>query len=159
MKPFPRLLVALLPLVLGSGITAVCITSHSNRVPLITVADVRGLLVRSPAAWLGRTVAVRGIAVTSGCQTWPYPENTSCRDWVRGLADSRRTEVLPLAYGAPNPLLAYLRGVPMLGSLVPPPQLLRWGVMATYRVQLRTASAGSCAYLRCYEAVLLDTAP
>jgi hypothetical protein len=127
--------------------------------PVYSVGELRANLTRRPAAWLGRTVWVQGLAVASGCQTWPAPEGAECQDWRQGIADPRRVEVLPLAAGAPNLVLALLRRVPLLSTAVPPPQQLRWDALTTYRVQVHPASASSCSILPCYEVVLLDALP
>jgi hypothetical protein len=55
--------------------------------------------------------------------------------------------------------LAWLRRVPVLGTLLPAPQVLHWGVVATYRVRLRAIPESSCGSVVCFEAVLLDSAP
>jgi hypothetical protein len=67
------------------------------------------------------------------------------------------TNPLPVMWGGPDPLLAAVRTVPLLGSLLPAPQSVRWDVPATYRITLRRRDARHPN--GCYEAVLLDTAP
>jgi hypothetical protein len=66
---------------------------------------------------------------------------------------------MPLLRENGHTLLASLRRIPLLGRLVPPAQEVRWGVPATYRVQLRRAAAKSCTSQLCIEAILLDPAP
>jgi hypothetical protein len=61
--------------------------------------------------------------------------------------------------GPANPLLALLRRLPLVGRLVPGPQLLRWGRPAIYRVQVQDAAGRSPNATRHYAAVLLDPAP
>jgi hypothetical protein len=56
-------------------------------------------------------------------------------------------------------VLAWLRRAPVLGTLLPAPQVLHWGVVATYRVRLRAIPESSCGSGVCFEAVLLDSAP
>jgi hypothetical protein len=65
---------------------------------------------------------------------------------------------LLLRWGAPDPRRAFLRRLPLVGLLVPPQQQAAPGVPATYRIQLRAATADSCAAPPCYQAVLLDAA-
>jgi hypothetical protein len=152
-------MVALMSLALTISVADTAISSLMNQRPVYSVVELHANLTRRPAAWVGRIVWVQGLAVASGCQTWPAPEGTDCRDWRQGIADPRRVEVLPLAEGVPNPLLAILRRVPLLSTVMPPPQQLRWGAVTTYRVRVRLAPASSCSILPCYEVVLLDAAP
>jgi hypothetical protein len=128
--------------------------------PVYSVAAVHTRLARSPATWVGRVVQVRGIVVGSGCQLWPSPEITSCRGWGPGaLVDRSWRTILPLTLEAPKPLPALLRRLPLAGQWLPPPQAVHWGAVATYRVQLHAAPAGSCPSPPCYEALVLDAAP
>jgi hypothetical protein len=55
--------------------------------------------------------------------------------------------------------MASLRGLPVLGKLMPPPQLLRWEEVATYRVQLRAVPAAACPARPCYVRLVLDATP
>src|SRR5262249_2553509 len=66
---------------------------------------------------------------------------------------------LPLAWEGPDPLLAAVRRVPLLGGLLPAPQALDWGVVATYRVRLRAIPESICGSGVCFEAVLLGAGP
>jgi hypothetical protein len=153
-------LIGLGALVLGAGSAAVAGTGQSGRAAVYSVAVLHARLVHSPAAWAGRVVEVRGIAVGSGCATWPSPESSSCQGWPSSiLVDPARPIRLPLTLGAPDPLLALLRRLPLAGQLVPPPQVVQWGAVATYRVQLRAMPDGSCATATCYQALLVDAAP
>jgi hypothetical protein len=52
-----------------------------------------------------------------------------------------------------------VRRVPLLGGLLPAPQAVAWGWVATYRVELRALAEGPCGGSGCYAAVLLDAAP
>jgi hypothetical protein len=160
MEQFLRLPTVLLALVLGTGIAAMIGTSHSHQPPLYTVAEVQTHLARNPGAWAGRTLLVRGLVTPAGCEAWPAPESTSCRDRRQGIRDAEGFTPLPLTLGAPNPLLGLLRRLPAVSRLVPPPPTPHMGVLATYRIQLRAVAEGLCggtAY--CYEAVLLDAVP
>jgi hypothetical protein len=51
-----------------------------------------------------------------------------------------------------------LRRLPLLGELLPAPQVLHWGVVTTYRVQVQAIHGGICGTGVCCEAVLLDAA-
>jgi hypothetical protein len=66
---------------------------------------------------------------------------------------------MPLLWESGGTLLASLRRIPLLGRVVPPAQAVRWGVQATYRIQLRRATADSCPSQLCVQAILLDATP
>jgi hypothetical protein len=137
-------------LVIGAGCTLAAVRL-ADQGPVYSVAVVRAHLEHNPRAWVGRVVRVQGVVATLGCQIWPSPEGTVCLAWGQGLASPRGTAILPLTEEAPNRLLTLLRGVPVLGALVPASEALHWGAMATYRVQLRAVPTGSCVFLPCYE--------
>ena len=61
-----------------------------------------------------------------------------------GLSDPDSIDMagyFPLAWGAPDPLRAFLRRVPGLGLHVPAERIPGWDMAATYRVQLRVMPA------------------
>jgi hypothetical protein len=157
MKHLRYWLVAPLGLLLATVLTVAALGSHRSHGPVYSVAELRSHLAEDPQAWVGRIAGVRGIAVGSSCKPWPSPENTSCQGWQPSiLLDPGQLIRLPLTLGAPNPLLALLLRLPLAGQLVPPPQVVHWGAVATYRVQLRTAPASSCPSPPCYQALLLS---
>ena len=157
MKPFA---VALAALVLAGGLALVVFTvSHGVAAfgPVYTVAELRAGLADNPHVWLGHSVLVRGVVLGLSC-----PPNASCAFALPVLIDADATgpgNYLPLSVGPANPLLALLRRLPLVGRLMPGPQLLRWGRPAIYRVQVREAVGTSPRETRPYEAVLLDPAP
>jgi hypothetical protein len=63
---------------------------------------------------------------------------------------------LDLTWGPGDSLLSVLRRVPLLGAILPAPHVIRWNVIADYRVHLRVERPCGCA---CYEAVSLDATP
>jgi hypothetical protein len=63
---------------------------------------------------------------------------------------------LDLTWRPGDPLLTVLRRVPLVGGILPAPHVIRWDVVAVYRVYLRVERPCGGA---CYEAVLLDAAP
>jgi hypothetical protein len=113
------------------------------------VQEVQRGLEHHPDAWLGRTVRVRGMVYSADC---------SCRDRAPSLLGRDGAGMLPVAGWEPDPLLAAQRRLPLVGGLVPEPQVARGGVLATYRVRL-VAAAAACDAAPCYEALLLDAAP
>jgi hypothetical protein len=154
MKPFA---VALAGLMLAGGLALVVSTVSTGAfAPVYTVSELRVGLADHPHVWLGQTMLVRGVALGLAC-----PPNASCVvAWpALGDADATRPDsTLPLSMGPPNSLLALLRRLPLVGRLVPAPQLLRWGRPAVYRIQVRDTAGTSPKGTRHYEAVLLDPA-
>jgi hypothetical protein len=127
--------------------------------PVYTVAQVQAQLARRPGAWAGRTVRVSGRAVACAIRFE--------RGYLRCVGEEPRlidpdagpaSEPLPLVWGARDRLLTMVRRVPLLGGLLPAPQAVTWGAVATYRVGLQVIPGEPCA-AACYEAVLLDAAP
>jgi hypothetical protein len=102
------------------------------------------------------------VAAAAGCwvETADIPAFCAPPRLVLGDDDSAATVVpLPLVPAGPDPLLAMVRRVPLLGDLLPAPQAVRWEEVATYRVELRAAPNEMCGAATCYEALLLDAAP
>jgi hypothetical protein len=150
-------LVALLSLLISSGLGIIALGTDRSRGPVYSVAAVLSGLTDHPAAWVNRTVLVRGIAAAMACTgagsgalcgspqfTLRDPNPGTGADW------------LGLAWTDGDPLPAFLHHLPAVGAIFPASQRIRWDVVAVYRVQLRAEHACSCA---CYEAVLLDVAP
>jgi hypothetical protein len=156
MKPVAA---ALAGLVLAGGLALVVSTVSTGAgafAPIYTVSELRAGLADNPHAWLEQTVLVRGVALGPAC-----PPNASCVFAWPALVDADATgpgSSLLLSMGPANSLLALLRRLPLVGRVVPGPQLLRWGRPAVYRVRVRDAAGMSPRRTRHYEAVLLDAA-
>jgi hypothetical protein len=125
--------------------------------PAYSVAALRTHLERDPQAWVNRTVRVRASA--EPCLLRMDGPGSPCHEWHPVLVDAgpgQEANALPLVLGRASPLLTLLRRLPLAGQLVLPAQAVRWGAVATYRVQLRAAPASACPSPPCYEALLLD---
>jgi hypothetical protein len=157
MKRYP-VIVLLLGLALMSGALITIATGNQiSRGPVHAVAEVRVHLARDSHAWVGRTILAPGAVVP--CQAIPSVGERLCAALAPGAVRPPR-EPLPLVQGSPPPVaLAWLRRVPVLGTLLPAPQVLHWWVVATYRVRLRAIPESSCGSRVCFEAVLPDSAP
>jgi hypothetical protein len=130
-----RLLVALPALLLPTGGAAMVATSRGDHAPAYTVAQVRAHLVDDPAAWVGRTVRVRGVATK--CFMLLEHGYFRCLPLRQPQLSDPDLEVASeplLAWAAPDPLLAFVRRVPLLGGRLPAPQAVDWWEVATYRV-------------------------
>jgi hypothetical protein len=151
--------VVLLGLLLA-GLAIAILGRHEDQGPVYSVAQVQARLERQPDRWLGLPVRLR--AVAEPCPMWGSASmGMHCLssqpvlvDQANSLADS-----LPLTWRQQSSLLAFLRGIPLVGELLPAPRMANWAAPATYRVQFRAAPATSCGYSPCYRALLLDAAP
>ena len=155
-----RFTIALAGLALAGGL-ALVVSTVSTGVgafgPVYTVSALRARLADHPHTWLGHTVLVRGVALAPPC-----PPTASCAFAWPALVDADAAgpgSYLPLSMGPANPLLAQLRRLPLVGRLVPGPQLLEWGRPAIYRVQIQDVAGTSPNGTRHDAAVLLDPAP
>lgn len=122
--------------------------------PTYTVAGLQRVVARDPADWVGRTVWVQGQAVAD--HVWVAPDSLLTSIALVDPARSDDAAPLYLQWGSADPLLAFLRNIPLVGRFAPQPQHLHWGRPVIYRLQLSrspdklTASDG---------AVLLDADP
>jgi hypothetical protein len=103
---------------------------------------------------MGRTVLLHGQIVLQPRKVAPGP-------WIwptylidQGETSSARLSLVP---GPADPVLAFLRRVPLVGRLAPRAQVLREGNVGTFRVQQHAVPGSTCA--TCYEALLLDADP
>jgi hypothetical protein len=159
MKRNSLLLATLLGLLLAGGLAAVAIKNQLDQGPVYSVAAIQAHLARTPSLWLGRNVRVQGRA--TACAISLEQGHFRCTPEQPRLraADGAAAEPLLLVWEAPAPLWLALWRLPLLRALLPTRQLVYWGVVASYRVQLRALPADSCPFAPCYEALLLDAAP
>lgn len=144
------LLIVLAGLLLATCSAAVTTSRRPVRAPVYTVGELRAYLAQDAGAWVGRTILVRGMVAGEPA----YHPSPSLVDANAAAA----VDPLPLTWTGPDPLRANLRRLPILGGIVPRAQILHWGEVAVYRVELRATPAGSCPSAPCYQAVLLDAA-
>jgi hypothetical protein len=158
----PLLLAGTLALAGGASayLSDQAVQDGSTQAQVYSLAEVDAHL----GAWDGRTLQVRGEIVP--CMPAPSAGGGPCAELVEGSGQWYGTglavavvDPLPLVHVAPQPLVAFLQQVPLLNNLVPVPQALQWGSVATYRVQLRGIPNSICGTGICHEALLLDTAP
>ncbi len=144
----------------GSSLLLIALSAPSPP-PVYALAVVQAGLIRSPGAWVGRTVRVRAVAAMP-CVTRMGGANRACTSWRLALLDASAPSTataLPLQGAPPPPLLAALRRLPLASWLVASPQQVRWGALSAYRVLLQAAPTAVCDAPPCYEALLLDAAP
>jgi hypothetical protein len=152
----------LLGLLLAGVLAVVAYHRPLDQKRVYSVAQVVAHLASHSGAWTDRTLLLRGMAVVVGghCEaSRPKPASACPSAWA-ALADFGPTDsaLLLLTWAGPDPLLAVVRRVPQLGGLLPAPQAVDWGEIATYRVRLQAIPKSSCGTNVCFEAVLLDAA-
>jgi hypothetical protein len=121
--------------------------------PVYAVTAIRAALAGRPQAWMGQTVEIR--AVAEPCPWWEEQGRLQyCADqplMLVGSPTGAPVDPLPVARAALQPLISFLRGLPILGQVLPRPSIVPLLVQARFRVRLQA--------LPCYEALLLDVAP
>jgi hypothetical protein len=121
-------------------------------------------LAHDPAVWLSHPVRTRAL-LGAQCTVLVGLYAPTCAGWRSALTDPRAStnsgldsaaQPLPLVWGTQPALPAFLRRLPLVGQLVPRPQIVRSSVPAVYQIQLRPTACVLSAIPLCYEALLLD---
>ena len=142
-RPRPAILAILLPLaaLACTGVRpdvlvyrALSHTSFAALSPPYAVTDVERLLAQAPGGWVGRTVMVQARATID--RTWDPPDNIVTRIVLVDPQSRASNLRLYLRWGSPDPLLATLRRLPVVGRFMPRPQLPLVGMPGIYRVRL-----------------------
>src|SRR5579871_4445084 len=154
----------LLAILLAIGLFGVAVALSRTRLtphgsgartePLYTVAQLSGQLTAHPDVWVGREVQVRAVAVV--VPVWVSHETLPFRLMVPRLVDPEGGGGFPLVLGPEDRVLGALRRLPIVGGLVPPPQMRVWERPAIYWIRLEAARSPGYDP---YAAVLLDTRP
>jgi hypothetical protein len=157
MKRYLPLIGTLLGLMLLTGLGVAALSTRQDQGPVFTVAELRERLAAQPASWLGRTVVVH--AIVEPCPWGEAPgRRLHCADHalvLAGLPSEAPTEPLPLVRMAPRPLAVFLRGLPLLGAMLPRSPVVLPFAVARFHVRPQTLPAHSCAgNLPCYQALL-----
>ncbi|HWE64224.1 MAG TPA: hypothetical protein VHB98_21135 [Chloroflexota bacterium] len=150
-------LVILLSLVASIGLGVRAMRERRNHGPVYRVAPVASRLSRDLEEWLDHTLLVRGVATVTTC-TAPAT-GVLCWSPRFTLSDAERVKMrdrLDLAWTGGGSLLTFLRRLPVVRAMAPRSQMVRWGLVTVYRVQLLIERPCSSA---CYEAVLQDATP
>jgi hypothetical protein len=126
----------------------------SSTAALYTLAQLSTQLTEHPGPWVGQVVQVRAVAVV--VPLWVSHEMLPFRLMVARLVDPDGRGGLPLVFGPEDRVLGALRRLPLLGELVPPPQVRVWERPTIYRIRLEVARGPGDDP---YAAVLLDTQP
>ena len=149
-------LVALSVVVLAAGLMRATVHTRTPE-PVYSFATVRAQLARDPAAWMGRSILVQAMAVAYHQR---FDRGTALTEIDLTDAGAQWSkQYLPVLRGTPDPVVALLRRLPLLGHVLPAPQPLRWGVPAIYRLHFREVPCSAGAPQLCYIALLLDPAP
>jgi hypothetical protein len=139
MRPFLALSASLLGPVLVTGVMVAAISNAGSQGAIYTVGEVQANLARSPSAWVGRTILVQGTVVAGN----PVDHRSLNLVDVDALAV---VDPLLLVRLGPDPLRAFLRRLPSLGSLAPAAQTIHWDEVAVYLMyRWRTSMYGPSA--------------
>jgi hypothetical protein len=153
-----RALVALVSLLLVTGVAAEALGRWRGSGPIYSVAAVQAGLARDPGAWVNRTLRVRGIA--QPCGGMLDGPSGFCYGGLPVLVDDKIAGPgIQFGRGRPNPLYAALRHIPRLGNMVPPPAEFFWSRPATYSVEIVVDTMPAFGTGAAYEALLQDAAP
>lgn len=150
-----RARVAIASLALIAIVVTVAVARPHGPDTIYSITAVHNGVATAPAAWIGRTVLVRGMAIGL------YGPNCAPGSWCAfGLVDKgaplNDETVLQLQPQSAVPLMALLRQTPGVGRFIPGPQSLLWGRLAVYRIVIQGLPASACAARPCYRAVLPD---
>jgi hypothetical protein len=143
-------LATVLPFVLGCLAVPTVEAKQSTPSGVNTVTATLSGLVHHPANWVGHMVQVRGKLV--GC---PYRLAGPCASWQPELADPvAADQVLPVQvhWVQARPMSSADR--PVSGA-----QVVRWGAVGVYRVQLRAVAPALPTCATHYEGLLMDAVP
>lgn len=131
---------------------------------IYSVAALEARLARNPAALLHRSVRVRA-QLGGQCTAVVGLYTRTCTAWRVALTDQNApadpqpdgyARPLPLAWGEASPILAFLRRLPLVRQMIPPPQILHSGVPAIYQIDVQPTTCVLSADPPCYQARLLD---
>lgn len=160
--------IALVLAALTLAVAIIIATGHqpTSAGAVYTVARVRAGLARTPQAWIGRTILVRGLVIrcrlVEGCVALPPGiPRVGLVDGIPIIEMPRAavlSQALPLQVGE-DPLRSFLRLIPLLRGVVPAPRQPSPAQPTTYRVRLivETPCAVANSHTSCVVASLIDT--
>jgi hypothetical protein len=120
-----------------------------------SVAEVRALLARHRGTWSGHTIRIRGM-VTTTQETFPCRKPSCALVGIAGSLDDPAAAWLWLGQDGGNPFWDTIRRLPVIGSVAPSLQQPVVARTATYRIRL--LAHPDCSGMKCYDAVLIDSA-
>jgi len=157
---------AFLGVIVGLGLIASCVIvlTHDMIPPSrpYSVAQVQAGLRHDRHAWVGQVVLVHGVIV--GCPPG-YPCSLVPVGTIGpgvGIASAHTvplTQALPLGWEPQNPVLLFLRHIPLANRLIPVPQGLDMEGSADYQVRLVPMQSCRVIGSPCVEARLWDAGP
>lgn len=109
-------------------------------------------LQRDPGRWLGRMIRAR--AVAEPCASWITSSPAHCANPRGALFDAgpqANGALLLLPDRTAPTARAWLRRLPIVGSSLPTPPELRWGVPADYTLRVRLVSCPAAGISPCFE--------
>jgi len=138
-------------LMLGSLMAHTAMARQPGQNVVYAVAAVQADLAHDPAAWVGRTVLLRGRLL--GC---PYALPGPCASWQPALADPGAD---PRSARSGLPVILVWQRHPFVPLSKATAQRLRWGEVGVYLVQLWALGPGLRSAARGYYGLLEEAAP
>jgi hypothetical protein len=139
-------------LILVAGFVGVRAIVSSD--PIYSVSQLDAALKTHPATVVGHVIRVRGVVgycpIRAGC-----PQNVP-PIFAAHLGTISPDPPLQLEFGTSDSLTGKLRGFPLLGALIPPPQHLIDGFQGVLRVRIEVAPPYDCFEALCFRGVLQD---
>ena len=152
-----RLKLGIAVLLIAGSAGGIAVRNLVDAGPIYSVSQLDAVLRSNPAALLGHVVLVRGIVgfcpVRAGCPP-NIPPIISEK-----LGQPSPDPPLQLDYGPDQSLLASLRGLPVLGALVPSRPPLEDGYQGVLRMRIEPLPLVACYGPLCYKGVLQDRVP
>jgi hypothetical protein len=152
-----RVVLAVLALMLAvSGILSLAWRLGTSPQEIYSVPEMRAALAHHRGVWGGRTIIVRGVVATTQ-NTYPCARPSCALIGLAGSLDDPPSGTFWLGQGSEDSFWATLRHLPFVSRLAPALKELQLGKVATYRIHV--LARPDCSGARCYDALLLDTAP
>ncbi len=151
-----RLMIGIAVLLIAGAGGGIAMRQLVDAGPIYSVSQLDAVLRSHPAAVIGHVVLVRG--AVGFC-----PIRIGCPPNIPPIMSERLGQPSPdpplqLGYGPDQSLLASLRGLPVLGALIPPRPPLEDGYQGIVRVRIEPVSPAACFERLCFEGVLQDKA-
>ncbi len=156
--------VVLFGVVLSAALIFGALGHHIAAPKVYTVSELHTAMKLNPKTWVGRTILVRGTALTlptAGCHAHVARRTAMCPpQWI--VYDATKIGsggLIRLTLVLRHPILALLSSFPVLRAFVPHAQEPRMLKTAIYRVRILGRRINSPPHLPEIDALLLDAAP
>lgn len=142
-----------LAVLFGVVLAGVIIGQFNTGGRIYNVRQLKAIFAHNAMAWNGRVIRVRGL-VSPQAYLPNCPIGRTCPQWANLFDPPIRLGYVPAPAMSlapdPVPWLITLRGLPVIGRIIPGPQQVDWRHPATYVVQIvvRHCRPTTCIYAR-----------